>query len=99
MSLKLPVRHRRLFTPSLEKQGVTYARRLVIELGYHTKDLAQIILDYKNSPEDPNVYNEAIITPLGSLYKGESVLQIRIDGAYIPYEEMWVGYYDTKTDE
>jgi hypothetical protein len=85
--------------PALEKPGIIFVRRLVIELGYHTKDLAQIILDSKNSPEDPNVYSEAIITPLGSLYKGESVLQITVDGIYIPYEEMWVGYYDDKTDE
>jgi hypothetical protein len=99
LSLKLPVRHRRLFTAALEKPGVINCRCLVIEIGYHTKDLAQIILDSKNSPEDPNVYTKAIITPLGSLYKGESVLRITVDGVHIPYEEMWVGYYDIKSDE
>ena len=43
LSLKLPVRHRRLFIPILEKPGVITARRLVLEIGYHTKDLAKII--------------------------------------------------------
>jgi hypothetical protein len=99
LSLKLPVRHRRLFTPSPEKQGVTYAPRLVLELGYHTKDLAQIILDSKDSPEDTNVYTEAIIPSLSSLNEGESVLRITVDGVHIPYEEMWVGYSHTKSDE
>jgi hypothetical protein len=99
LSLKLPVRHSRLFTAALEKPGVIHCRRLVIEIGCHTKDLAQIILDFKNSLEDPNVYTKAIITPPGSLCKGESVLRITVDAVHIPYEEMWVGYYDIKSDE
>jgi hypothetical protein len=99
LSLKLPVRHRRLFTAALEKPGVIHCRRLVIEIGYYTKDLAQIILDSKNSPEDPNLYSEAIITPLGSLYQGESALRITVDGVYIPYEEAWTGYADAESNE
>lgn len=99
LSLKLPVRHNRLFTAALEKPGVIHCRRLVIEIGYHTKDLAQIILDSKNYTEYPNVYSEAIINPLGSLYKGESVLRITVDGVHIPYEEVWAGYYDAKSNE
>jgi len=92
LSLKLPVRHNRIFMPALEKPGIIFVRRLVIELGYHTKDLAQIILDSEDSPEDPNMYTRVIIPTLSSLNEGESVLQITVDGVHIPYEEMWVGY-------
>lgn len=99
LSLKLPVRHRRLFTHRLERQGITYVRHLVFEIGYHTKDLAQIILELKDSDEDPNLYSEAQISYLHSANEGEYLLRITVDGIYIPYEEMWVGYSDAKSDE
>lgn len=92
LSINLPVRHRCMFMPRLEKQGVIYVRRLVVEIGYHTKDLAQIILDLKCSDDDPNKYNKAIISYLHSANEGEQVLRITVDGVLIPYEDVWTQY-------
>jgi hypothetical protein len=92
LSLSLPVRHNWLFVPRLEKSGVVHARRMVIEIGYHTKDLARMICEFEESPEDPNGYDEAIIPYLSSLNQGESILRITVDGVCIPYEDTWVGY-------
>jgi hypothetical protein len=89
LSINLPVHHHWMFMPRLEKQGVIYARRLVLEIGYHTKDLAQIILDLKGSGDDPNKYNKAIISYLHSANEGEHVLRITVDGLLIPYEDVW----------
>ena len=90
LSINLPVHHHWLFIPRLEKQGVVYARRMVLEIGYHTKDLAEIILDLKNSDDEPNQYNTAIISYLHSANEGEQVLQTIVDGVLIPYEDVWV---------
>ncbi len=98
LSINLPVRYRCMFMPRLEKQGVIYARRLVVEIGYHTKDLAQIILDLKGSDDDPNKYNKAIISYLHSANEGEQVLRITVNGVLIPYEDIWAGYPRTKDD-
>ena len=86
LSITLPVHNNWMFIPKLEKQGVVYARRLVVEIGYHTKDLAQIILNLKDSNDDPNLYNKAIISYLHSANEGEHVLRITVDGVLIPYE-------------
>lgn len=90
LSITLPVHHHWMFMPRLEKQGVVYARRLILEIGYHIKDLAQIILDLKNSDDDPNLYNTAIISYLHSANEGEQVLRVSVDGVHIPYEDKWV---------
>ena len=92
LSINLPVHHHWMFMPRLEKQGVIYARRLVVEIGYHTKDLAQIILDLKDSDDDPNLYNTAIISYLHSANEEEQVLRITVDGVLIPYEDIPVDY-------
>lgn len=96
LSINLPVHHHWMFIPRLEKQGVIYARRLVVEIGYHTKDLAQIILDLKGSDDDPNLYNEAEISYLHSANEGEHVLRITVDGVLVTYEEMPVEYTQVK---
>ena len=90
LSINLPVHHHWMFIPRLEEQGIIYAQRLVVEIGYHTKDLAQIILDLKDSNDDPNLYNKAVISYLHSANEGEHILRITVDGVHIPYEDMWV---------
>jgi hypothetical protein len=90
LSITLPVHNHWIFVPRLERRGVTYARRLVLEIGYHTKDLAQIILDLKASNDDPNLYDKAIISYLHSANEGEHVLSVTVDGVLIPYEDMWM---------
>ena len=90
LSITMPVHNHWIFWPRLEKQGVIYAQRLVLEIGYHTKDLVQIILDLKDSDDDPNLYNTAIISYLHSANEGEHVLRITVDGVLIPYEDVWV---------
>lgn len=97
--LTLPVRPCRMFItpPDPTKLGSLYvARRLVLEVGYHTKDLAQMIFDFEGSTEDPNGYEEAIVPYLSSLNEGENVLRITVDGVHIPYEELWAGYTRAK---
>ncbi|UCE47632.1 MAG: hypothetical protein JSW47_18790 [Phycisphaerales bacterium] len=96
LSLRLPILHNWLFVPRLDKPGVIHARRLVFELGYHTRDLAQMILDIKESPEDPNTYQEAIVPYLSSLNGGEKVLRVKVDGVDIPYKDVWVGHTATE---
>ena len=94
LSLRLPVRHNRLFIPALEKPGIIYSRHLVIEIGYLTKNLLAIEGVCMKWP------NEIIISALDAdIYRGEHVLKITVDGVLIPYEEMWVGYSHTKSDE
>jgi hypothetical protein len=88
LSITLPVHHHFLFIPRLEKQGVIYARRLIVEIGYHTKDLAQIILNLKDSDDDPNKYNKAVISYLHPANEGEHFLRITVDGVLIPYEDV-----------
>jgi len=90
LSITLPVHNHWIFWPRAGEQGVMYARRLVLEIGYHTKDLAQIILDLKGSDDDPNLYNTAIISYLHSANEGEHVLRIKVDGVLIPYKDVWV---------
>ena len=94
LSLTLPVRQTRMFTPHFDKTGVIYARRLVIEIGYHTKNLPGIEDVYVMGP------NEVIISALDlDIFRGEHVLQITVDGVLIPYEEVWAGYTRTKNYE
>ena len=90
LSITLPVHNHWIFWPLLGERGAIYARRLVVEIGYHTKDLAQIILDLKDSDDDPNLYNTAIISYLHSANEGEHVLRTIVDGVLIPYEDVWV---------
>jgi len=92
LSLTLPVRPRCVLFPDLSKGGIKYARRLVVEIGYHTKDLAQIILDLKGSNADPNQYDEVVMSLMSSVRKGEHVLRIKVDGVLIPYEDIPVQY-------
>lgn len=99
LSLTLPIRHSRMFTKYVPlKKGITYARRLVFEIGYHTKDLAQIILDLKGSDDDPNLYSNAEISYLHSANEGEYVLRITVDGVLIPYEEVPAEYTQAKEE-
>jgi hypothetical protein len=94
LSITLPIYNHWIFTPIFMprpgKQSVIYARHLVFEIGYHTKDLAQIILDLNDSDDDPNLYNTAIISYLHSANEGEQILRITLDGVLIPYEDVWV---------
>ena len=90
LSITLPVHNHWIFMPRVEKQGVIYARRLIVEIGYHTKDLAKIILDLKDSDDDPNLYNTAIISYLHLANEGEHILRVTVDGVLIPYEDVWV---------
>ncbi len=90
LSINLPVHHHWMFMPRLEKQGVIYAQRLIVEIGYHTKNLAQMILDFQESDEDPNMFEKAGISYLSPLNEGEHVLRITVDGVLIPYEDVWV---------
>ncbi len=94
LSLKIPVRHNWLFKPILEKPGIIFARRLVIEIGYLTKDLLSIKDVYVKGPD------EVIISALDAgIFIGEHILMATVDGVHIPYEELWVGYYDANIDE
>jgi len=93
--ITLPVYNHFIFWPRWGEQGVIYARRLVVEIGYHTKDLVQMILDFEESDEDPKKYNKAIIPYISSLNEGEHVLRITVDGVLIPYEDViWLPYED-----
>jgi hypothetical protein len=89
LSITLPVHNHWIFWPR-GNQDVIYAQRLVLEIGYHTKDLAQIILDLKDSDDDPNLYNTAIISYLHLANEREHVLRVTVDGVLIPYEDTWV---------
>jgi hypothetical protein len=94
LSITLPVHNHWIFMPPflprLAKQDVIYARRLVLEIGYHTKDLAQMILDFQESDEDPNMIEKVGISYLSQLNDGEHVLRITVDGVLIPYVNVWV---------
>jgi len=89
LSINLPVHHHWIFMPRREKQGVMDARRLIVEIGYHTKDLAKMILDSKESDEDPNMIERVGIPYLIPLSEGEHFLRITVDGLLIPYEDVW----------
>jgi hypothetical protein len=85
-SINLPVHNNWIFEPRLEKQGIMDARRLIVEIGYHTKNLAKMILDSQESDEDPNMIEKIGIPYLIPLGEGEHVLRITVNGVLIPYE-------------
>ena len=98
LSLNLPINSVRLFKPKLPESGIKYTRRLIVEIGYYTKDLPQEVSRWEPYP-DPNTIEEVVMDYYDPAKEGEHILRITVDGVLIPYEEMWVGYYDTKSYE
>ncbi len=92
LSINMPVHHHWIFIPRLEKQGVMYARRLVVEIGYHTKDLPRMVELSEQRYPDPNTVEKVIMSWLDSANEGEHALQITVDGVLIPYEDVPVDY-------
>lgn len=88
LSLNLPVHSVRLFKPKWPERGIKYARRLVVEIGYYTKDLPPEVSRWEPYP-DPNAVEEVIMDYYDSAKEGEHVLRITVDGVLIPYEEVW----------
>jgi len=88
LSLNLPVHSVRLFKPKLTESGVKYARRLVLDIGYHTKDLTREVWRWEPYP-DPNTVEEVVVDYYDdSAKEGEHVLRITVNGVLIPYEEV-----------
>ncbi len=87
LSLTLPVHSVRLFKPKFPERGIKYARRLVVEIGYHTKDLPREVGRWEPYP-DPNMVEEVEMDYYDSANDREHVLRITVDGVLIPYEEL-----------
>lgn len=85
--LTLPVHSARLFKPKFPERGIKYARRLIVEIGYYTKDLPREMWRWEPYP-DPNTVEEVIMDYYDSAKEGEHVLRITVDGVLIPYEEV-----------
>ena len=72
-------------------------RRLVVEIGYHTKDLPREVSRWEPYP-DPNTVEEVVVDYYDSAKEGEHVLRIMVDGAHIPYEELKAEPVNTKDE-
>jgi hypothetical protein len=92
LSLTLPVRHNWVFVPRPEKPGIVYARCLVLDIGYHAKDLPRMVMLSEQRYPDPNMVEEVVMNYEDPAREGEHVLQITVDGVFIPYEDVWAEY-------
>jgi hypothetical protein len=95
VALNLPVHSVRVFQPKLPERGVKYARRVVVEIGYHTKDLPREARHWEPYP-DPDAVEQVVMDYYNSAKEGEHVLRITVDGVLIPYEELWAEPINTQ---
>lgn len=60
-----------------------YARRIILKVGYHTKDLPRMLLHSEQRYPDPDMVELVGVRYYEKVNTGEHILQITIDGVYI----------------